>query len=99
MRLAVLAHHDDRRLDRRERREHKVEKNEGVRVEGMPREQPRIDQHPDHEDGAEQPDERPAAANLRHPVPHALSERHARFVFFLLLGAPATSTLFLYATL
>jgi hypothetical protein len=45
----------------------------------MFREHPGVDHHPDQQDSPEQSDERPAPAEPRHAVGHALTEGHRRF--------------------
>ena len=65
-RLAVLAHHDDRRLDRREHRQHQVEKYVGIGVERMDAEgleDAAVDQHPAEQHHREGDDETPGAAH------------------------------------
>jgi len=73
--LAVLAHHDHRRLQRRHARQHQVQQDEREGIEG-----PRlafVEGHPADEDHAEQPDERPAAAESRDAIGEAIAERRA----------------------
>ena len=87
LRLAVLAHHDHRRLDRRKHRQHQVE--EDVRI-GIERVQPEhfedaaVDQHPGDKHQEKSDDEAPAAADRGNPVGQAIGE--ARMKRGLLVG-------------
>src|ERR1051325_11412807 len=91
MRLAVLAHHDHRRLERGERREHAVLADERIRTEGALQNDVAVDRHPDDENPAEDQDEPPAPAELRHFIGDALAERHLRLEILMheLTDAPA----------
>jgi len=72
----VLAHHDDRRLDRRERREHQVEEDEGVGIEGHPLlGRQHVPAHPEGQRQGEAGDEGPGAADRRHAVGQPLAGR------------------------
>ena len=88
-RLPVLAHHDHRRLDRREHREHQVEEDIGIGIEDEPRtrEDARIEQHPRDEHDAEGDDETPRTADRRHPVGQPVAE--ARFLIVNLASVAA----------
>ena len=56
-RLAVLAHHDDRRLKRCKRRQNEIQQDEGIRIEiGVAKD---VDQHPHSHDGSKEKNERP----------------------------------------
>src|SRR5262245_58424353 len=68
--LAVLAHHDDRRLQRRKARQDEIQQNERVRIE--PLVHPRVDQHPQADPCDREADERPAAAEGGDLIGHAL---------------------------
>ena len=72
--LAVLAHHDDRGLYRRQRREYEVEQNEGVGVEGFGEERHDVDGHPCEDENAEDDYELPASAEIGDVVGEALAE-------------------------
>ena len=76
--LPVLAHHDERRLNGRDAREHEVQQNERKGVEGLGREQ-RVDNHPEDQHAGEGEDERPAAREFSNGVCRPLAEG----VFFI----------------
>src|SRR3546814_13802262 len=79
-RLAVLAHHDDRRLDRREHRQHQVEEDGGIGVEGQPQmlERLRIDEHPGEQQERKADDEAPRTADRGNLVRQARAEAGPR---------------------
>src|SRR2546422_2726683 len=81
LRLPVLAHHDDGRLNRGERGEHQVQEDIGIRVERMTGQDPGVERHPTQEHRAEDEDERPAPAEVRNSVGQVLAERHVRLEF------------------
>ena len=57
--LAVLRHHDHRRLQGGDHRQHEVEEDEGVGVEGVARQEPDIASRPQDQEGDEGQDEGP----------------------------------------
>ena len=77
--LAVLAHHDDRGLYRRQCREHQVEQNEGVGVEGFGEDRHDVDRHPCEDEDGEDDDEFPASAEVGDVVGEALAEGQVFF--------------------
>lgn len=86
--LPVLAHHDERCLNGRHAREHQIERDEGVRVERLCRQQ-RVDKHPQNQHAGEGKDERPAARKFgngirRPPAEGVFSFSPARFSEILL---------------
>ena len=73
--LALLAHHDDRRLQRGKAGKRQIEKDEGIGIERVG-EQPRhVDAHPRDEDDAGHDDEAPGASEGRHRVGCLLAQR------------------------
>src|SRR6266481_1237024 len=76
--LPVLAHHDHRRLDRRQQRQNQVQQNKGIRVPGRSP-QPHVDRCVDAAHNHETNNERPRPAELHHGVRNSL-----RKSFFLL---------------
>ena len=61
---SVLAHHDDRRLDRGETGENQIEKDERIRIERSGSEQHGVRTDPDEDDSAKCNEEFPTAAKL-----------------------------------
>src|SRR5665213_115405 len=47
--LPLLAHHDDRRLDRRQTRQNEIEQNVRIRIEALLLERQRVEGHPDEQ--------------------------------------------------
>lgn len=81
--LPVLAHHDDRCLDRGEHREHQVEEDVGIGVEGAPlRENHAVDASPQQQEKEEDTDERPRATDLSHRIRHPIPESIVLFRLF-----------------
>jgi hypothetical protein len=72
--LAVLRHHDDRRLQRCDHRQNEVEEDERVRVEAPMPEQPRVADGPDNQEENEGDDEAPRAADARDSIGDAVAE-------------------------
>jgi len=73
---AILAHHDDRRLHRRQGRQHQVQENERVWIERHPpaRQHFRIEQHPAEQHQSEEDDEAPRPANRGDAIGQARAE-------------------------
>src|SRR4029077_2623377 len=72
--LPVLAHHDDRRLDRRQQRQGEIEQNVRIRIKGMPQQIDAIDEDPYDHHTEENEDKTPAAAEFGNFICGALAE-------------------------
>src|SRR5438067_13754119 len=81
---AVLAHHDDRRLDGGQTGENQVEQNEWIRIERSGSEQHGVGADPDDDNSAKCNEKFPTAAELGNTVGESLAE--SEFFFELLLG-------------
>ncbi len=79
--LAVLAHHDQRRLDCRHTGKHKVEQDKGVRVKRIGSHN-NIDSHPEQQHADEGKNERPAPRKPRDFIGGTLTERITFLRFF-----------------
>jgi hypothetical protein len=75
--VAVLRHHDDRRLQRGHAGEQQVEQDEGVGIEGLLAQGPDVDRDPDQQKTHEGAHEEPRPADHRHAVGQALRGRAA----------------------
>src|SRR4030095_11936767 len=71
---AVLAHHDDRRLDRGETGENQIEKDERIRIERSGSEQHCIRTDPNEDNSAKCNEEFPTATELSDAVGEALTK-------------------------
>ncbi|EFX60286.1 hypothetical protein DAPPUDRAFT_278239 [Daphnia pulex] len=82
VRLPVLAHHNDGRLHRRQRRKQQVQEDEGIGIKRHPHpvQYLRIQNHPAEEDDGEGNDEPPAATDRRDMVRQTLAKGRAFFV-------------------
>src|SRR6476646_779954 len=77
----ILAHHDDRRLERGEAGTNQVREDKWVRIEGPGSEDDAIDDDPDPEDRAKKDDERPAAAEGGDPIGKSFPQTQLLFEF------------------
>ena len=71
--LPVLAHHDERRLDRRDAGQNQIQQDKRERIERICR-QDRIDDHPQEQHARKRKDERPASSKFCDRVRRALPE-------------------------
>src|SRR4029079_8346558 len=71
---AVLAHHDDRRLDSSQAGENQIEENEWIGIECMRHKQDAVDGDPDEEDRAKCDEKFPTAAKLSDVIGEPLAE-------------------------
>ena len=71
--LPILAHHDDRGLDRSKARKHQIQQDERIWVEDRPVRRPYIEGHPRKQDKEEPENEIPTAPEIRNKVGNTLA--------------------------
>src|SRR4029077_20253257 len=80
---AVLAHHDDRRLHRRQTGENEVEQNEWIRIKRVRHEDNAVDGNPDDQNCTERNEKFPSPSKLGNAIGESLAKREFLFELFL----------------
>src|SRR5260370_25166790 len=80
--LTVLAHHDDRRLNRREQRQNEIQQDKWIRVPGRPA-QPHVNRRVDAAQNDETNNKGPRPTEQHHGVRDALGQRRFLFDYFV----------------